>query len=107
MTTFVLLRHAQGTHDVNYFKKESPNTDPMYIDAELTQAGKLQTTQTRSKLQDMQFDAIFCSPLRRCRSTLIGVVPKSMDRKVQLDDRLIEQPACSNICNTRLDKKLY
>ena len=105
-TTCIFLRHAQGTHNVNSFKKLNQYNDPVYIDAELTNEGVQQTIQIRQQFQDIQFDAIFCSPLRRCRSTLVGVLPKSIDFPVQVDDRLIEQPTHNNICNKRFEKDI-
>jgi len=102
-TTFTLLRHAQGTHNVNYFQKQSQYNDPIYIDAELTQEGIQQTIQARQSIVQ-EFDAIYCSPLRRCRSTLVGVLPDSANQVVFVDDRLIEQPCGVNLCNKRLEK---
>lgn len=102
-TTFVLLRHAQGTHNVDSFRRGSGN-HPDYIDAELTGIGMKQTLDTREKLKDMVFDAIYCSPLRRCRSTLIGTYPKAVNLPVLVDDRIIEQPTGVDLCNKRLEK---
>lgn len=105
-TTFVLLRHAQGTHNVDSFKKGGRHyNDPVYLDAELTREGIQQAIQTREKLKDYYFDAIYCSPLRRCRSTLIGVIPSSPNLPVILDDRLLEQPYGENICDKRLERE--
>jgi broad specificity phosphatase PhoE len=100
-TTFVLLRHAQGTHNANTFQKPTHYQDPIYIDAELTEEGWKQTKETGEQLRNTHFDAIFCSPMRRCRSTLLGVLPSSIDRPVQLDDRLLEQYATSLSCHTQ------
>jgi len=102
-TTFTLLRHAQGTHNVNHFNKQSQYNDPIYIDAELTQEGMNQAVAARNTLSK-EFDAIYCSPLRRCRSTLLGVLPDSQNRIVIVDDRLIEQPCGVNICNKRFER---
>lgn len=103
-TTFVLLRHAQGTHNANSFQKPTQYKDPVYLDAELTEEGLQQTLHTGKKLRNTKFDAIFCSPLRRCRSTLQGVLPQSIDLPVHIDDRLIEQDDVSYACNKRLEK---
>ena len=102
-TTFVFMRHAQGTHNVDTFRRGT-GSHPDYLDAELTAIGIQQTMDTREKLKDITFDAIYCSPLRRCRTTLLGTYPKSVDLPVQLDDRLIEQPTGTELCNKRLEK---
>jgi broad specificity phosphatase PhoE len=95
-TQFLFVRHAQGTHNVSFCN------DPRNFDALLTQVGDQQTLE--NKLNE-RFDMIFCSPLRRCRSTLLGIYPESEFLPVVLDDRLMELPSGINICDKRIDKK--
>lgn len=91
----LFVRHAQGTHNVSDY------TDPVNFDAELTEVGHQQTKE--NQITDT-FDVIYCSPLRRCRSTLLGMNPNSENIKVILDDRLMEQPCGINICDKRIEK---
>lgn len=102
-----LLRHAQGWHNdpgPNYVG-DSYN-DPQFRDAVLTPVGLEQTVAKRLELATTVFDAIYCSPMRRCRQTLLGVYPKAVDMNVHLDDRLIEQPTGKNIADYRLERDL-
>jgi broad specificity phosphatase PhoE len=98
----VFVRHAQGTHNkmANVIGAGAYN-DPINLDAELTPLGVSQTLENRLF---EKFDAIYCSPLRRCRNTLLGVYPLSESYPVVLDDRLMEQPCGGNICDKRLEK---
>jgi probable phosphoglycerate mutase len=98
----IFIRHAQGTHNkiASSIGAGSYN-DPINIDAELTPLGLKQTIDNRLF---EEFDAIYCSPLRRCRHTLLGVYPLSETLPVILDDRLMEQPCGGNICDRRLEK---
>jgi broad specificity phosphatase PhoE len=104
-TTFYLLRHAQGWHN-----EPGPNyvgdsyNDPLFRDASLTPVGLEQTLTTRAKLSSIVFDAIYCSPMRRCRQTLLSVYPGSVDVNVHVDDRLIEQPTGKNIADHRFER---
>jgi broad specificity phosphatase PhoE len=45
---------------------------------------------------------IYCSPLRRCRQTLLAAIPGADLRSVRLDDRLME-PQGVAICNRRVE----
>jgi broad specificity phosphatase PhoE len=91
----LFVRHAQGTHNVSDY------TDPANFDAELTEVGHQQTKENQI---NGPFDTIYCSPLRRCRSTLLGINPNSENINVILDDRLMEQPCGINICDKRIEK---
>jgi len=100
----VFIRHAQGTHNKMASSiGAGAYNDPVNLDAELTPLGQKQTTE--NKLEET-FDAIYCSPLRRCRNTLLGVFPQSESMPVILDDRLMEQPCGGNICDKRLEKSI-
>jgi len=101
-----LLRHAQGTHNVNFYKVKGNHwNDPLYIDAELTAEGFKQTQKVQGEFKEIKFSAIFCSPLRRCRNTLLAVLPESESFPVTLDDRLLELPLGLNLCDRRLERE--
>lgn len=102
----VFLRHAQGTHNAAaavvgaraYF-------DTAHRDAALTTEGVRQAWSVREagglgRCED--YTEVFCSPLRRCCQTLMGVMPVVERRMVRLDDRLME-PQGSAICNRRAE----
>lgn len=93
--TLVFVRHAQGTHNIDH------ENHPKNFDAELTSLGR---QQTNNNMVSDNFDAVYCSPLRRCRATLLGIYPSSENLPVILDDRLMEQPCGLNICDKRLEK---
>jgi broad specificity phosphatase PhoE len=104
----VFLRHAQGTHNAAaavigsraYF-------DAAYRDATLTAEGVRQAWTVREagrlgRAED--YDLIFCSPLLRCRQTLLETVPGAERFPVLLDDRLME-PQGTAICNRRAERE--
>jgi broad specificity phosphatase PhoE len=93
----VFLRHAQGTHNATH-----AYLDPAHKDAALTTEGVRQAWRVRESGRLGDFDAIFCSPLRRCRQTLSGVMPTAERFPVRLDDRLME-PQGVAICNRRTE----
>lgn len=104
-TNFYLLRHAQGWHNAPGpdYVGDSYN-DPLFRDAELTPVGLEQTVAKRATFANLVFDAIYCSPMRRCRQTLLGVYPGAADMNVHVDDRLIEQPSGKNISDHRFER---
>ena len=98
----VFYRHAQGTHNkMAELEGDTAYNDPVNIDANLTDLGVKQTVDNR--IFDY-YDAIYCSPMRRCRQTLLGIYPSSNSLPVILDDRLMEQPCGKNLCDKRLEK---
>ena len=104
-TTFYFLRHAQGIHNAppqGYDKDMS--VDPDFKDARLTPYGQQQTMMRRADYGDMTFDAMYSSPLRRCRQTLLGVYPQASVLPVVLDDRLVEQPSGRHIADRRMER---
>jgi broad specificity phosphatase PhoE len=105
-TTILFIRHAQGTHNLAAEKNNGiyDKLDITHIDAVLTDKGIQQTKE--NTISNEVFDAIYCSPMRRCRQTLLGIYPQSEDLHVVLDDRLAEQPCGVNVCDRRLDKSL-
>jgi broad specificity phosphatase PhoE len=100
-TTFVFVRHAEGTHNV---KNDYNNV--IHKDATLTDLGYTQIKErvTEGVPEFNSFDAVFCSPLRRCRLTLEGLYPESINYNVIVDDKLIEQPQGYHVCNMRVEK---
>ena len=104
-TTFYFLRHAQGIHNAppeGYDRDMS--IDPDFKDARLTPYGQQQTMMRRGEYGDMAFDAMYSSPLRRCRQTLLGVYPQASVLPVVLDDRLVEQPSGHHIADRRMER---
>jgi len=105
-TKILFVRHAQGTHNLAAENNNGiyDNKDISHIDAVLTEKGIQQTVE--NQILGETFDAIYCSPMRRCRQTLLGIYPQSEQLPVILDDRLVEQPCGINPSDRRLDKSL-
>lgn len=104
-TTFVFVRHAEGTHNVAaVIEGPSAYNDPLHEDALITERGVHQALQARTLLEDSQisYDAIYCSPSRRCRQTLGHAYPMGLFQPVHIDDRLLE-PQGYHICNKRAE----
>jgi broad specificity phosphatase PhoE len=98
MTVFVFVRHAQGTHNVTH-----AYWDPQERDAALTPEGVRQAWTLRAERLADRCDAIACSPLLRCRSTLTLLLGDAGQRaRVWLDDRLME-PQGEAIVNRRAE----
>jgi len=100
-TTVYLLRHG---HAYNNIPAEQCISDDLLLDAALTDIGKIQTLLLKPQLNTLGFDGIYCSPLKRCRQTLIAGYPRSVYNDVKLDDRLLEQPYGMYICNKRAER---
>jgi len=97
----IFLRHAQGTHNSDAVRRGSiAYFDPIHTDAPLDDVGHQQTESTR---QEFVCDYMYCSPMKRCRDTLLQVMPGSSDRPVILDDRLMETQGGA-ACNRRSAK---
>jgi broad specificity phosphatase PhoE len=104
-TKFYLLRHAEGWHNSPPSDYSGDvYSDPLFRDAELTPIGIEQCLAKSYEISNIAFDAIYCSPLRRCRQTLLHVKPDAAHLNVRVDDRLIEQPTGKNICDCRLER---
>jgi broad specificity phosphatase PhoE len=102
-TTFVFVRHAEGKHNLDFDNRGYiAYNDPKNIDAELTDYGIIQSI--TNNIRNETFDKIYCSPMRRCRQTLLNIYPISKVLPVVIDDRLIEQPQGLKICDKRLEK---
>ena len=99
-TEFVFIRHAQATHNVDADQRGPvAYNDPIHTDAALTDTGYEQAYNT---IVDGSFAAVYCSPLRRCRQTLLTIHPPFIDVPVQLDDRLMEPSG--HVCNRRSER---
>lgn len=57
-------------------------------DEELTDKGISQANQIRNQLQNIQFDAVYSSPIKRARQTAMMVAPKN---EILYDSRLAER----------------
>ena len=102
-TTFVFFRHAQGYHNLDGdIRGDIAYHDPIHLDAILTDFGINQAES--NNIGDEIFDQVFCSPMRRCKQTLLGIYPNAKSLSVIVDDRLIEQPQGMHISDKRLDK---
>jgi len=97
----IFLRHAQGTHNSDAVRRGSiAYFDPIHTDAPLDDVGLQQTV---AQQQYYVCDYIYCSPMKRCRDTLLQVMPASSDRSVRLDDRIMETQGRA-LCNRRSAK---
>lgn len=96
------LRHAQATHNSDAARRgDCAYFDPANADAAIDATGMSQIYICKYPLPAC--DAIYCSPLRRCRQTLVGVLPEALSRPVHLDDRLME-PQGQAVCNKRIGR---
>ena len=108
---FIFIRHAQATHNVAAdLYGQNAYMDPAHRDAPLTDEGLLQTSRVRRERGadfigssgELTPAVIYCSPLLRCRQTLLGVIPAAEGWPVRLDDRLMEPQ--SHVCNHRIER---
>lgn len=99
MTVFVFVRHGQATHNLTH-----AYWDPRERDAMLTLEGIRQVWGLRTERLTERCCSIWCSPLRRCRQTLVGILGESGTHlaRVFLDDRLME-PQGEAIINRRAE----
>ena len=103
MMNITFLRHAEARHNADAaVRGDAAYFDPVNADADLTDNGWRQALDSRSDVP--QDHAIYCSPLRRCRGTLLGIVSDAGTRSVILDDRLME-PQGQAICNRRSERR--
>jgi broad specificity phosphatase PhoE len=98
MTIFVFVRHGQATHNLT-----KAYWDPREQDATLTPEGVRQAWALRRERLGENCQAIWCSPLQRCRQTLTLLLGDAARMaRVHLDDRLME-PQGGAIVNRRLE----
>ena len=104
MPHFWFIRHGQATHNVDaLIRGEHAYFDPVNTDAELTDVGLQQARDARGAIPD-DLVAVYCSPSRRCRQTLLGAAPAQAEKfGVMLDDRLME-PQGDALCNKRIER---
>lgn len=104
VTHFIFLRHAQATHNVAAsLVGDRAYIDAAHRDAALTVEGHAQVLQAqRENIGATAPDVTYCSPLQRCRHTLLGVFPAAASGEVRVDDRLMEPQ--SHVCNHRAEK---
>ena len=105
-TTFTLLRHAQGFHNVAAATQgPTAYNDPVNQDAAITGEGIKQATRLQATLGQRSYDIIICSPLLRCRQTLMHAIPATcIEVPVLLDDRVME-PQGNHVCNRRAGRE--
>ena len=106
MLHLTFIRHGQATHNVDAETRgEHAYFDPIHTDAELTDMGHVQTRGARRSFPENEsFTAIYCSPSRRCRQTLMNAAPVHAHAQVvYLDDRIME-PQGDAYCNKRIDR---
>jgi broad specificity phosphatase PhoE len=99
--TVYFLRHGEATHNVAAREiGDAAYNDPAYTDAPLTDTGFEQAHNVA--LESRQISAIYCSPLRRCRDTLLTAITDARNRPVIVDDHLMEPQG--HICNRRAER---
>jgi broad specificity phosphatase PhoE len=103
--TFVFMRHGEATHNVAAWTDgEAAYQDPAHADATLTDTGRGQCAASGARLIELgPYNAVYCSPLRRCRASLLSAIPEAAAWPVMLDDRLME-PQGFHICNRRRNR---
>ena len=96
------IRHGLAGHNVGFnLVGESAYFDPKYFDALLEPEGENQAQNAGLKLLNIKFDAIYCSPSRRCIQTLDNLLSTTKviidsafkapkNEFIILDDRLME-----------------
>jgi broad specificity phosphatase PhoE len=104
MPHFWFIRHGQATHNVDaIIRGEHAYFDPVNTDAALTDVGHAQAQAARDLIPE-DLNAIYCSPSRRCRQTLLGAAAVQAEAiGVTLDDRLME-PQGDALCNKRIER---
>lgn len=68
-----IVRHAQGTHNVNKNYRDEIN-----LDARLTELGRQQCEQLAQRVTDLPIDLIVTSPLTRCVQTALYSFPHAV-----------------------------
>lgn len=103
---FVFMRHGEGTHNVAAWTEgEAAYQNPAHADASLTPTGEEQCVAEGPRLLELgPYDAVYCSPLRRCRQSLLCALPGAADWVVTLDDRIME-PQGFHVCNRRQNRQ--
>lgn len=89
--TVIFIRHAEslGNAAVKEYSDAALN-DTSLRDCGLSQIGHAQAAGLRSAFTGRTFAAIYCSPARRCRETLLEIYPAAVTQTVRVDCRLAE-----------------
>lgn len=89
--TVIFVRHAESLG--NAAVKEHGDTalnDASLCDCGLSPAGHAQAAALSPECTGRTFAAIYCSPARRCRETLLEIYPAAATQTVRVDCRLAE-----------------
>jgi broad specificity phosphatase PhoE len=106
--TFILVRHAEGTHNLAAETfGEIAYRDPLYRDARLTTKGVLQARATGNLIaaEWPNAVAVWSSPLTRCIQTATHIMESVSVREGNkfVHDYLIERQRKEDVCNFRAD----
>jgi broad specificity phosphatase PhoE len=100
----IFVRHGQATHNSDAKTRgEIAYFDPIHTDSALDTIGLEQVLKTREIFPSEKIDVIYCSPIQRCRQTLLAVIPESNNLPVRLDDRVMESQGLA-YCNKRSER---
>jgi len=100
----LFLRHGQATHNSDAKRRgEIAYFDPVHTDSGLDEVGVEQVKRTKETFPSERIDAVYCSPIRRCRQTLLAVLPEAADLPVRIDDRVMETQGIA-YCNKRSER---
>lgn len=89
--TVIFVRHAESVGNAAVKAQgDAALNDVSLRDCGLSPAGREQTTALRSEFEGRTFAAIYCSPARRCRETLMDIYPAAAEQSVRVDCRLAE-----------------
>jgi broad specificity phosphatase PhoE len=95
----IFIRHAQAAHNADaLIRGDIAYHDPIHKDSSITELGKQQIAKGEPYTDSP--DVIYCSPMRRCRQTLLTMYPAFSESIVHLDDRLMETQGIA-MCNRR------
>jgi broad specificity phosphatase PhoE/endonuclease/exonuclease/phosphatase family metal-dependent hydrolase len=94
---FFFIRHGEGTHNIDKLYNTLKNKDAL-----LTDTGKIQARDAGLKIQNITFDKVFCSPLKRCIETCYKILDQNKIKtyNIELLDLIREYPV-SEFCNYR------
>ena len=95
----IFIRHAQAAHNADaLIRGDIAYHDPIHKDSSITDLGKQQIVKGEPYTDSP--DVIYCSPMLRCRQTLLAMYPTASTATVHLDDRLMETQGIA-MCNRR------
>ena len=89
--TVIFIRHAESLGNAAVKERgESALSDKSLADCGISPTGHEQAAALRPEFEGRRFAAIYCSPARRCRETLLGIYPDTAGLPVRVDSRLAE-----------------